>query len=303
MTLRDTNTPMGKQTPRRDGDGHRSPPGTQGSKSESCTTRRPHKGAAPPRPGCDPSARPRRPSPAPRRHSPPKRPELSMGPGKRLGSPAPNISQLSKPTYFFHCLNHRLSTRYLQHTAPGGAAPSAAARRGAARPAPTGPTARRGGGRRGGPAGRAHQDSPGLRAVASSGPSSARCTVVSGRAPPPPPSAAAMSVRKPRRGRMSARVRMRTGWACPRWPRPARAPSDVVGGAARAGRAPWRRAPSCSGLWGAEGRQAVGVGEWQGGGRPWSKSVGVSGCGGPRLGEGGGWSASPRWLRGHEGRP
>lgn len=47
---------------------------------------------------------------------PAKSPELSIGPGKRLGSPTLYRSQLSKPTYFFHCLNHRLSIRYLQKT-------------------------------------------------------------------------------------------------------------------------------------------------------------------------------------------
>ena len=45
---------------------------------------------------------------------PEKSPELSIGPGYRLCSPTLYISQLSKPTYFFHCLNHRLSIRYLQ---------------------------------------------------------------------------------------------------------------------------------------------------------------------------------------------
>lgn len=44
---------------------------------------------------------------------PEKRPELSIGPGYRLCSPTLYISQLSKPTYFFHCLNHRLSIKYL----------------------------------------------------------------------------------------------------------------------------------------------------------------------------------------------
>lgn len=171
----------------------------------------------------EPGLRPEHQTPPPRaplpaaQHSPPKRPELSIGPGKRPGSPAPNISQLSKPTYFFHCLNQRLSTRYLQHTAPAGAAPLSG---GPARPAPTGPAARRGKGTEGGPAGYTHQDSPGRRAVASSGPSSARCAVASGRAPPP--SAAAMSLREPRRGRMSARVRMRAGSACCARPAPPR---------------------------------------------------------------------------------
>lgn len=42
-------------------------------------------------------------------------PELSTGPGYRLRSPTLYMSQLSKPTYFFHCLNHRLSIRYLKN--------------------------------------------------------------------------------------------------------------------------------------------------------------------------------------------
>lgn len=46
--------------------------------------------------------------------APEKSPELSIGPGNRLCSPTLYISQLSKPTYFFHCLNHRLSIRYLE---------------------------------------------------------------------------------------------------------------------------------------------------------------------------------------------
>lgn len=41
-------------------------------------------------------------------------PELSIGPGYTFWSPIWYLSQLSKPTYFFHCLNQRLSTRYLK---------------------------------------------------------------------------------------------------------------------------------------------------------------------------------------------
>lgn len=39
--------------------------------------------------------------------------ELSTGPGKAACSPTLLVSHWSYPTYFFHCLNHLESTRYL----------------------------------------------------------------------------------------------------------------------------------------------------------------------------------------------
>lgn len=48
------------------------------------------------------------------RQLPLRSPELSIGPGYTFWSPIWYLSQLSKPTYFFHCLNQRLSTRYLK---------------------------------------------------------------------------------------------------------------------------------------------------------------------------------------------
>lgn len=175
---------------------------------------------------------PRAPLPASRRHSPLKRPELSMGPGKRLGSPAPNMSQLSKPTYFFHCLNQRLSTRYLQHTAPGGAAPSAAAR-----PTPSGPAARRERGRRGKPTDQ--QRSPGLPRPQGRGQQRSQLGPLHRRLRPRAAAAAALGrrhvgARVPSRADVGPRTHAR--WVGRlRWPRPARAPSDGVGGAARRG--------------------------------------------------------------------
>lgn len=129
--------------------------------------------------------------------------------------------------------------------------PSAAARRGPAR-RPRRPQGR-GDGEGGGRRGCAHQDSPGRRAVAKSGPSSARCSAGSGRARSPPAAAAAMSVRETRRGRRSERARARGRARAGRvgGTRPARARS-VTG---RAGsRAPWRRPPSCGGIVRAPGR-------------------------------------------------
>ena len=41
-------------------------------------------------------------------------PVLSIGPGLLVSFPRLYMSQLSYPTYFFHCLNHLLSIRYLK---------------------------------------------------------------------------------------------------------------------------------------------------------------------------------------------
>lgn len=205
----------------------------------------------------EPGLRPEHQTPPPRaplpaaQHSPPKRPELSIGPGKRPGSPAPNISQLSKPTYFFHCLNQRLSTRYLQHTAPAGAAPLSG---GPARPAPTGPAARRGKGTEGGRAGRLH--SPGLPRPEGRGQQRPQLGPLRRRVRPHPAafSRRHVAARAPSRADVGPRAHARwvsllrsprpapparplTGWAGPR---------GGGGGVRLAARGLWRRPPSCN---------------------------------------------------------
>lgn len=203
----------------------------------------------------EPGLRPEHQTPPPRaplpaaQHSPPKRPELSIGPGKRPGSPAPNISQLSKPTYFFHCLNQRLSTRYLQHTAPAGAAPLSG---GPARShRPRRPEGEGDGGREGRPATLTRTPPAGgpwpaaapARPAAPSRPAAPRRLQ-------PPPCRCASPVAGGCRPACACALGQPAALAPPR---PARAASDGLGGAARgagggrlAARGLWRRPPSCN---------------------------------------------------------
>lgn len=279
----------------------------------------------------EPGLRPEHQTPPPRaplpaaQHSPPKRPELSIGPGKRPGSPAPNISQLSKPTYFFHCLNQRLSTRYLQHTAPAGAAPLSG---GPARPAPTGPAARRGKGTEGGRAGRLH--SPGLPRPEGRGQQRPQLGPLRRRVRPHPAafSRRHVAARAPSRADVGPRAHAR--WvSLLRSPRPAPPARPLTGWAGPRAGGGWRRegygggrhlaiaahgsavgrpsAPECGPLVGAApgaaGAGRVSAAPLPGRLAPAGQRAGRAGSceGAGRPRPRGGWASSPRWLRGREG--